>query len=91
MSYSTKVASEEQEQYTYENGAEARRIVPVDGSGNVVNLGGLVPEKYDYIILGYTGFNMTSVVYKTGGSGGTTVATITLTYSGAQILTITKT
>jgi len=54
-------------------------------------LGQLVPANYDYIILGYTGLNMTSVVYKTGGSGGTTVATITLTYSGSQILTITKT
>jgi len=68
------------------------KMVGVSGNRLKVDiLGQLVPANYDYMSLGYTGFNMTSVVYKIGGSGGTTVATITLTYSGSQILTITKT
>lgn len=46
---------------------------------------------YDYISLGYTGSNLTTVVYKTGGSGGTTVATLTLAYTGSQLDSIVKT
>lgn len=48
-----------------------------------------IPE-HDYISLGYTGSNLTSVVYKTGGSGGTTVATLTLAYSGSDLTSVTK-
>lgn len=51
----------------------------------------LVPKTYDYISLGYTGDNLTTVVYKIGGSGGTTVATLTLAYSGAILTSVTKT
>jgi hypothetical protein len=53
----------------------------------VANAGNLVPEKYDYISLSYTGSNLTGVVYKSGGSGGTTVATLTLGYDGSNNLT----
>jgi hypothetical protein len=35
----------------------------------------------------YTGSNLTGVVYKTGGSGGTTLATLTLAYDGSNNLT----
>ena len=45
---------------------------------------------HDYIALSYTGSNLTSVVYKTGGAGGTTVATLTLTYTGSQLDSVTK-
>jgi len=51
----------------------------------------LVPASYDYIFLGYTGSNLTSVVFKTGGSGGTTVATLTLAYTGSRLDSVTKT
>lgn len=55
-------------------------------------IAGLVPSAYDYINITYTGLNPTTVVYKTGGSGGTTVATLTLTYDGNNnVLTVTKT
>jgi hypothetical protein len=37
--------------------------------------------------LSYTGSNLTDVVYKTGGSSGTTVATLTLAYDGNDNLT----
>lgn len=47
---------------------------------------------FDYISLSYTGTNLTGVVYKTGGSGGTTVATLVLGYDGSDnLITITKT
>ena len=52
----------------------------------------LVPSVYDYIALSYTGSNLTGVVFKTGGAGGTTVATLTLAYDGSDNLTsVTKT
>lgn len=47
---------------------------------------------HDYRGLGYTSGNLTSVTYKTGGSSGTTVATLTLGYDGSGNLTsVTKT
>ena len=65
-----------------------------DNHLQVVNMGQLIPEQFDYVSLG--GFNAnddpTSVVYKTGGSGGTTIAIITLGYDGSYRLTsVTKT
>lgn len=50
-------------------------------------LAGLEIPAHDYISLTYTGDNLTGVVYKDGGSGGTTVATLTLTYDGNDNLT----
>ena len=52
-----------------------------------VALTGLEIPAHDYIDLSYTGSNLTSVVYKDGGSGGTTVATLTLAYDGNDNLT----
>ena len=37
---------------------------------------------WDYRAFTYTGTNVTTIVYKQGGSGGTTVLTETLTYDG---------
>lgn len=48
---------------------------------------GLVPEAYTSIELGYTGSNLTSVVYKLSG---TTVATLTLAYIGSQLDSVTR-
>jgi hypothetical protein len=57
-------------------------------SGNPIpTLTGLEIPAHDYIALSYTGANLTGVVYKTGGSGGTTVATLTLAYDGSNNLT----
>jgi hypothetical protein len=47
----------------------------------------LTPSKYDYIALSYTGANLTGVVFKLGGSGGTTVSTIVLAYDESDNLT----
>lgn len=56
-----------------------------------VTLNTLVTVPYDYISLSYTGANLTTVIYKSGGAGGTTVATLTLAYSGSQLISVTKT
>lgn len=46
---------------------------------------------YDYLSMAYDGSgNVTSVVYRTGGSTGTIVATLTLGYSGANLVSVTK-
>jgi hypothetical protein len=57
-------------------------------SGNPIPVvTGLEIPEHDYIDLSYTGSNLTGVVYKTGGSAGTTVATLTLAYDGSDNLT----
>jgi hypothetical protein len=62
----------------------AKRVFDVVGNS-------LVPSIYDYISLSYTGTNLTGVVFKTGGSGGTTVSTLTLGYDGSnQLTSVTK-
>ena len=61
--------------------------VKVDTSGRLSVLGAMVPFAYDHVSLGYTGVNVTTMVFKTGGSGGTTVATLTLAYDGSDNLT----
>lgn len=62
------------------------------GTGIPVNvLNSLVTENYDYISCSYTGTNLTGVVFKKGGTGGTTVATLAITYDGNNnVLTVTK-
>jgi len=48
---------------------------------------GLSSPAHDFISLSYTSTNLTGVIYKTGGSGGTTVATLVLVYDGNNNLT----
>ena len=56
-----------------------------------VDIAGLDIPAHDYISLSYTGSNLTGVVYKKGGSGGTTVATLTLTYDDSDnLLTVAR-
>jgi len=75
------------------NGISKKLVDNGDGtySEEVFALNGLKIPNHDYISLSYTGSNLTGVVYKTGGSGGTTVATLTLTYDGSNnLLTVTR-
>lgn len=60
-------------------------------NGYLQALSALTPSVYDYISLSYTGTNLTGVVFKTGGSGGTTVSTLTLAYTGSTLTSVTKT
>lgn len=53
--------------------------------------GNLVPETFDYLALTYVAAGngtgeIETVVYKTGGAGGSTVATLTLAYDGSDRL-----
>ena len=57
---------------------------------DAVVMGPLAPTKYDYISLSYTGSDLTGVVFKTGGSGGTTIATLTLAYTDGNLTSVTK-
>lgn len=50
----------------------------------------LIPEEFDALVLGYSGGDLTSVTYYTGGTSGTAVATLTFTYSGGDLLSIEK-
>ena len=65
----------------------------------VRNIAGLDIPQHDYISVSYVGStnNISSVVYKEGGTSGTTVATLNFTYVGgtpsaddADIATVTK-
>mgnify|MGYP007044001748 CR=1 FL=1 len=53
----------------------------------------LVPSRFDYISLSYdSNDNVTGVVYKLGGSSGSTVSTLTLAYdSNDNVTSVTKT
>jgi len=62
----------------------------LDTSGNMI-LSTLVPFPHDYIHLDYAGALLGSAIYRTGGSGGTTVATVVLAYSGTALTDITRT
>ena len=61
------------------------------------SIAGLVTQAYNYIILTYVATGngegeIETATYKTGGAGGTTVATLTITYnSDDKIATVTKT
>lgn len=61
-----------------------------DAGNPIPTIEGLSIPKHDYVSLTYTGTNLTGVAYKVGGSGGTTVATLTLAYSGSQLTSVTK-
>ena len=60
--------------------------VKTNSAGELM-MSSLTPEKYDYLSFSYTGSNLTGIVFKTGGAGGTTVATLTLGYDGSNNLT----
>lgn len=52
---------------------------------------GLSLPSHDYVGLTYTGSDLTTAVFKVGGSSGTTVATLTLSYAGGLLSTVTRT
>ena len=75
---------------------EGDGIVSLDGEV-IETVGALVPASYNYIALTYVAAGnglgeVETAIYKTGGSGGTTVATLTLTYdSSNRVATVTRT
>lgn len=78
--------------FDYQTGVATKLVPMADGTGTyapaMIAFQPLAPAEFDYIALGYDGSsNLTSVVYKLGGSGGTTVVTLTLGYDGSGNLT----
>lgn len=73
--------------YSFTIGSQETLAVSLHQKVSVNDLNKLVPEEYDYLLLTYVSSGngigeVETVTYKTGGSGGTTVATLTLTYDG---------
>lgn len=64
------------DQFTYDADNEAVKVVPVAGQ--------IVTDKYDYISVTYPSATQEVYEFKTGGSGGTTVATVTINYTDAS-------
>ncbi len=67
-----------------------------DSSGTIIDPAreGFNIKTYDYISFTYNSSTQTTIVFKAGGSGGTTVATIVLVYTDAtqaNLSTVTKT
>ena len=61
------------------------------GGGDAVAREGLEIPTHDYISNTYTGSNLTQTLFKRGGSGGITVATLTMTYDGSgNLLTVAR-
>jgi hypothetical protein len=59
--------------------------------GTTLATRGLNLPSHDFIQNTYSDGNLTQVVFKQGGSGGTVVATLNLTYDGSgNLLTVTK-
>lgn len=72
--------------------ADANGRLYIEGSISLdaANVPGLDIPPHDYIAPTYTGEDLTGVVYKTGGEGGATVATLTLAYSSGKLASVTK-
>ncbi len=74
--------------------ASDQSALPVSGtvavSGTVPTIGSLGIPAHDYVSQSFTGDRLDSIVYKTGGSGGTTVATLTFGYTGDNLTSVTK-
>ena len=66
MSISNLVPVGDQEQRTFENSLDAKRVIDVVANS-------LIPSSYNYIDLSYSGSNLTGAIFKTGGSGGAIV------------------
>lgn len=76
-------------------GVKKVSIFADNGNGGLsrISFNGLGIGKYDYVSLSsYSGSNPQTIVFKTGGASGITIATLTLTYDGSgNLLTVTKT
>lgn len=60
-------------------------------SGSLMISNGLDIPAYDSIALAYSGNNVSTVKYFVGGTGGTLVATLTLTYTGNNVASVMRT
>ena len=82
------------------HGRSPDRYVTITTDGNsermdvsAVIFSSLVPSAYDFVSCSPATASPTTIICKSGGSAGTTVATLTITYgtNGTDISTITRT
>lgn len=59
--------------------------------GAIRTVGELGIPPHDWIGLSYTGADLTGVTYRLGGESGPIVATLTLGYSGGNLVSVSKT
>lgn len=77
---------------SFDDSLKVNMVEIIGKDGTLQNLAGMNIPTHDYLSLSYTGSNLTGVVYKLGGSGGATVATLTLGYDGSDnLISVTKT
>lgn len=70
----------------------AKRVVPYywDGTNWQRQGGGLVPKSYDSIVYTNTSGTVDTYTYYTGGTGGTLVATVTVTWTDSTKTVLTS-
>ena len=71
----------------HNNTAKAKRVLPLAWNGSGYTIPGLTLAAgvdYNYIDVQQTSSTVDTYVFKTGGSGGTTVRTITVTYTSSS-------
>jgi len=64
--------------------------LPTLVSSRLPTIGTMGIPAHDYVERSYTGDRLDSMVFKSGGSGGTTVATLTFGYTGDNLTSTTK-
>ena len=76
--------------FTKING-EVYPVTAIARGQSVATSGPMPIPVHDHITLSYTGSDLTGIVYRQGGAGGTVVATLTLTYDGSgNLSTVTR-
>lgn len=70
------------------NGTPAKKVVMLDDRGNQFLGGGFNLPTYDYFVVQTPTTTKEVYVFKSGGSTGTTVATVTINYTDATKGTI---
>ena len=70
----------DQEQRTFENSLDAKRVIDIAANS-------LIPGSFDYVGLAYSGSSLTGASFKSGGSSGTVVSTLLLAYDTSSNLT----
>ena len=60
------------------------------GGGDATTREGLGIPTHDFVGNTYTGDNLTQTVFRRGGASGKIVATLTMTYDGSKLLTVTR-
>lgn len=69
----------------HQHNLRAKRVIQLDELGNAINGAGLTPGiDYNYLDVQQTDSDTETFVYKTGGSGGTTIRTLVVNYTDSN-------